>query len=96
MKRTWTIIGVSDVPGSFKWYQSLFGLEERGPRVALAELDVWRVDVLEVDCSGPIAVALLNDSEAARRRYKRLLKSPRLAIGSDDAAERGHQHRGSK
>jgi len=23
MKRTWTIIGVSDVPGSFKWYQSL-------------------------------------------------------------------------
>ena len=25
MKRTWTIIGVSDVPGSFNWYQSLFG-----------------------------------------------------------------------
>ena len=25
MKRTWTIIGVSDVPHSFKWYQSLFG-----------------------------------------------------------------------
>jgi hypothetical protein len=25
MKRTWTIIGVSDVPGSFKWYQALFG-----------------------------------------------------------------------
>ena len=25
MKRTWTIIGVGDVPGSFKWYQSLFG-----------------------------------------------------------------------
>ena len=25
MKRTWTIIGVRDVPGSFKWYQSLFG-----------------------------------------------------------------------
>lgn len=24
MKRIWTIIGVSDVPGSFKWYQSLF------------------------------------------------------------------------
>jgi hypothetical protein len=23
MKRTWTIIGVNDVPGSFKWYQSL-------------------------------------------------------------------------
>ena len=25
MKRTWTIIGVVDVPGSFKWYQTLFG-----------------------------------------------------------------------
>jgi catechol 2,3-dioxygenase-like lactoylglutathione lyase family enzyme len=28
MKRTWTIIGVDDVPGSVKWYQSLFGLPE--------------------------------------------------------------------
>jgi catechol 2,3-dioxygenase-like lactoylglutathione lyase family enzyme len=25
MKRTWTIIGVDDVPESFKWYQALFG-----------------------------------------------------------------------
>ena len=25
MKRTWTIIRVGDVPGSFKWYQALFG-----------------------------------------------------------------------
>lgn len=25
MKRTWTIIGVRDVPGSFRWYQELFG-----------------------------------------------------------------------
>jgi hypothetical protein len=25
MKRTWTIIGVGDVPGRFKWYQALFG-----------------------------------------------------------------------
>ena len=25
MKRTWTIIGLGDVPGSFKWYQALFG-----------------------------------------------------------------------
>ena len=25
MKRTWTIIGVGDVPRSFKWYHSLFG-----------------------------------------------------------------------
>jgi catechol 2,3-dioxygenase-like lactoylglutathione lyase family enzyme len=25
MKRTWTIIGVRDVPASFQWYQALFG-----------------------------------------------------------------------
>ena len=25
MKRTWTILGVGDVPGSLKWYQALFG-----------------------------------------------------------------------
>ncbi|MBP7777480.1 MAG: VOC family protein [Acidobacteria bacterium] len=25
MKRTWTIVGVRDVPHSFTWYQSLFG-----------------------------------------------------------------------
>jgi hypothetical protein len=25
MKRTWTIIGVRDVPGSLNWYQALFG-----------------------------------------------------------------------
>jgi catechol 2,3-dioxygenase-like lactoylglutathione lyase family enzyme len=31
MKRTWTIIGVSDVSGSFKWYQSLLGLPETAP-----------------------------------------------------------------
>ena len=31
MKRTWTIIGVRDVPGSFKWYQALFGQSETAP-----------------------------------------------------------------
>src|SRR5262245_45335377 len=31
MKRTWTIIGVADVPQSFKWYQSLLGLPETVP-----------------------------------------------------------------
>ena len=31
MKRIWTIIGVSDVPKSFKWYQSLFGQPETAP-----------------------------------------------------------------
>ena len=36
MKRTWTIIGVKDVPFSFHWYQSLFGQ----PRTAPAH-DYW-------------------------------------------------------
>lgn len=31
MKRTWTIIGVRDVPTSFKWYQALFGEPETAP-----------------------------------------------------------------
>jgi catechol 2,3-dioxygenase-like lactoylglutathione lyase family enzyme len=31
MKRTWTIIGVADVPRSFQWYQSLLGLRETAP-----------------------------------------------------------------
>jgi catechol 2,3-dioxygenase-like lactoylglutathione lyase family enzyme len=31
MKRTWTIIGVRDVRGSFRWYQSLFGQPETPP-----------------------------------------------------------------
>src|SRR5262245_10510373 len=31
MKRTWTIIGVRDVPGSLRWYQALFGRPETPP-----------------------------------------------------------------
>jgi hypothetical protein len=31
MNRTWTIIGVADVPQSFRWYQSLLGLPETAP-----------------------------------------------------------------
>jgi catechol 2,3-dioxygenase-like lactoylglutathione lyase family enzyme len=31
MRRTWTIIGVGNVPASFKWYQSLLGLPETAP-----------------------------------------------------------------
>ena len=31
MRRTWTILGVADVPGSFKWYQSLLGLPVTAP-----------------------------------------------------------------
>jgi catechol 2,3-dioxygenase-like lactoylglutathione lyase family enzyme len=31
MKRTWTIIGVSDVARSFRWYQTLFGQPPTAP-----------------------------------------------------------------
>ena len=31
MKRTWTIIGVADVPGSLAWYQALLGLPATAP-----------------------------------------------------------------
>lgn len=31
MKRTWTIIGVSNVASSFEWYRSLLGLPEALP-----------------------------------------------------------------
>src|SRR5271156_5903563 len=31
MKRIWTIIGVRDVPFSFKWYQSLLGQPKTAP-----------------------------------------------------------------
>jgi predicted enzyme related to lactoylglutathione lyase len=31
MKRTWTIIGVGNVAGSLKWYQSLFGQSQTPP-----------------------------------------------------------------
>ena len=31
MRRTWTIIGVAEVAGSMKWYQSLLGLPQTPP-----------------------------------------------------------------
>ncbi|MEO7431932.1 MAG: VOC family protein [Dokdonella sp.] len=31
MKRTWTILGVSDVVRSLRWYQTLFGQPETAP-----------------------------------------------------------------
>jgi catechol 2,3-dioxygenase-like lactoylglutathione lyase family enzyme len=31
MRRLWTIVGVRDVLGSFKWYQSLLGLPPTAP-----------------------------------------------------------------
>jgi hypothetical protein len=43
MKRTWTIIGVGDVPGSFKWYQTVFGQ----PATLPAQITVVRRNLSE-------------------------------------------------
>ncbi|HZO03912.1 MAG TPA: VOC family protein [Burkholderiales bacterium] len=50
MKRTWTIIGVSDVRASFKWYQSLFGQPETVP----AHVDFGQI----VDSDGTVLLCL--------------------------------------
>jgi catechol 2,3-dioxygenase-like lactoylglutathione lyase family enzyme len=50
MKRTWTIIGVSDVPRSFKWYQSLFGQ----PETQAGHLDFGQI----LDSDGTVLLCL--------------------------------------
>ena len=50
MKRTWTIIGVGDVPGSFTWYQSLFGQ----PQTAPAHADFGQI----LDSDGTVLLCL--------------------------------------
>ena len=50
MKRTWTIIGVSDVPRSFKWSQSLFGQPETRP----AHADLGQI----LDSDGTVLLCL--------------------------------------
>ncbi len=50
MKRIWTIIGVRDVPASFKWYQSLLGQ----PGTLPAHDDFGRI----VDTDGTVLVCL--------------------------------------
>ena len=50
MRRTWTIIGVRDVPGSFKWYQSLFGQPPAPPA------HTWFGQILDSD--GTVLVCL--------------------------------------
>ena len=44
MKRTWTIIGVRDVPSSFRWYQSLFG-QPATPEFSLRDPDGYYVTI---------------------------------------------------
>ncbi len=50
MKRTWTIIGVGDVLGSFKWYQALFGQ----PATLPAHDDFGRI----LDADGTVLLCL--------------------------------------
>jgi len=50
MKRIWTIIGVRDVPLSFKWYRSLFGQPEAPP----AHADFGQI----VDADGTVLLCL--------------------------------------
>jgi catechol 2,3-dioxygenase-like lactoylglutathione lyase family enzyme len=50
MRRTWTIIGVRDVPRSFEWYQSLLGL----PPAAPAHEDFGQI----VDSDGTVLLCL--------------------------------------
>jgi catechol 2,3-dioxygenase-like lactoylglutathione lyase family enzyme len=50
MKRTWTIIGVRDVPRSFTWYQSLFGQSATSP----AHVDFGQL----VDSDGTVLLCL--------------------------------------
>lgn len=50
MKRLWTIIGVADVPRSFKWYQALLGLQGTAP----AHADFGQI----VDTDGTVLLCL--------------------------------------
>jgi catechol 2,3-dioxygenase-like lactoylglutathione lyase family enzyme len=50
MKRTWTIIGVRDVPASFKWYQARFGR----PAILPAHDDFGQI----VDSDGTVLLCL--------------------------------------
>jgi len=50
MRRTWTIIGVGDVAGSFRWYQSLLGL----PETAAAHDDFGQI----LDSDGTVLLCL--------------------------------------
>jgi catechol 2,3-dioxygenase-like lactoylglutathione lyase family enzyme len=50
VKRTWTIIGVEDVPRSFQWYQTLFGQPATSP----AHADFGQL----LDADGTVLVCL--------------------------------------
>ena len=51
MKRTWTIIGVTDVRGSYAWYQSLFGQPHVNPDTGTDEFSLRDPDGYHVTIS---------------------------------------------
>jgi catechol 2,3-dioxygenase-like lactoylglutathione lyase family enzyme len=63
MKRTWTIIGVSDVSRSFKWYQSLFGQRETPP----AHDDFGQI----LDSDGTVLLCLHQWGDSSRKGIMR-------------------------
>jgi hypothetical protein len=52
MKCTWTIIRVGDVPGTFRWYQALFGQ----PATLPAHGDFGQI--LDADADGTVLLCL--------------------------------------
>ena len=71
MKRLWTIIGVKDVPSSFKWYQALFGQPETLP----AHDDFGQL----VDSDGTVLLCL---HEWGAHEHPSLMSSDRATPGN--------------
>jgi catechol 2,3-dioxygenase-like lactoylglutathione lyase family enzyme len=77
MKRTWTIIGVRDVAGSFKWYQSLLGLPETAP----AHDDFGQI----LDTDGTVLLCLHQWGDSPRKGIIRPHDHPSL-MSPDEAS----------
>ena len=66
MRRTWTIIGVGDVPGSFEWYQSLLGLPETTP----AHDDFGQIlEIQQADPEVPLRIGEYQRAAVVSARY---------------------------
>ena len=84
MKRTWTIIGVADVPGSFKWYQSLFGQPKTPPPITTLGISATR---MERSCSAftsgaPMSIRRCGvRTRAARQRASPVFPCRRFRCG---------------
>jgi catechol 2,3-dioxygenase-like lactoylglutathione lyase family enzyme len=81
MKRTWTIIGVRDVAGSFNWYQSLLGLPETAP----AHDDFGQI----LDTDGTVLLCLHQWGDSPRKGAIRPHDHPSL-MSPDEASPPGN------